>query len=140
MHVAGAETAAPDWRDPLLLLDEGMTAVAPIGPGSLFGIGIECAMNGSSAEVQITANKQGRHYLLLREAFLDPVAARVQITIAAGRYASEMQDGRGEDLTLSKPFEVLEALALGDGRVTVVLTNKSGQKLTETFISGNWAG
>ncbi|MYB53539.1 MAG: hypothetical protein F4X77_15280 [Acidobacteriia bacterium] len=139
--VHAAESQDPQRRDLIFVAEDGVTMGVEVGPSGLFGIAVHCALNGSTAEVQITANENGRHFPLWDEgSILDPIRVRAEITSGAGSYMTEEQDGWGEDLELSKPFEVLDALALGDGRMTVTLTNQSGQAYTETFTSGNWAG
>ena len=138
----GAESDTPGKRELIFVGDEGVTIGVDVGPSGLFGIAFQCALNGATAEVQITANEDGRHFPLWaeEESILDPIRVRVEITSGAGSYVSETQDGWRENLELSKPFEVLDALALGNGQMKVTLTNQSGQKHTETFTSGNWAG
>lgn len=138
LPVEGAEFDSTA-RNLLLLADNKLEFDIRIGPDGLFGINVECALNGSAAEIVLKANEEGRRFPLWSDGF----GTTVDLEFTSdGRTFTES----GADTVLDawaevgKPFDLLDFLARAGSSLEVKITNAAGTVHTESFRSRSWKG
>ena len=135
--LSAASAHEPDRRNILLLADDKLESEIRIGPQGLFGIIVECGLNGSAAEIVLRANEDGRHFPLWDDGFPDTVD--LEFT-GGGNTLTEDDTPSYIDswVELARPFDFLDFLATADSPVDIAITNLRGVRHVETLRSRSW--
>ena len=135
MHAA--ETPEPPRRDIFLPVNDKLEFEIRIGPQGLFGINVECALDGSAAEIVLRANEDGRNFPLWDDGLFDTVDLEFS---SNGTTLTEDDTPSYIDswVELEEPFDFLDFLASAGSTVEIAITNPQGVRHVESLRSKSW--